>query len=208
MAKEDSVNWSDLKKVLQDAEKNELIDLIRDLYKRSADDRRFITARYMGVVNGDLKEQMLEKYQKIIVNEFFPERGEGKLRYSVAKKAISDYSKASGDPKGTLDLMFTYVENGVKYTNTYGDIDKQFYLNIYGMLSKICDFLWEKRELYPLFRKRLFKVCQDSCNIGWGFREMVSDTVINFKLNLECESMEFGEFGESEKSGETLESGK
>ncbi len=34
MAKEDSVNWSDLKKVLQDAEKNELIDLIRDLYKR------------------------------------------------------------------------------------------------------------------------------------------------------------------------------
>ncbi len=111
----------------------------------------------------DLKGQMLEKYQKIIVNEFFPERGEGKLRYSVAKKAISDYSKASGDPKGTLDLMFTYVENGVKYTNTYGDIDKQFYLNIYGMLSKDLRLSnWEKKELYPLFRKRLFKVCQDS----------------------------------------------
>jgi hypothetical protein len=55
------------------------------------------------------------------------------------------------------------------------------------MLSKICDFFWEKKELYPLFRKRLFKVCQDSRNIGWGFREMVSDTVINFKLNFEGE---------------------
>lgn len=187
MEKEDSVKWSDLKKILQDTEKNELVDLIRDLYKRSTDDRRFITARYMDTISGDLKGQMLEKYRKIIVNEFFPDRGEEKLRYSVAKKAISDYSKASGDPEGTLDLMFTYVENGVKYTNTYGDIDKQFYLNIYGMLSKICDFFWEKKELYPLFRKRLFKVCQDSRNIGWGFREMVSDTVINFKLNFEGE---------------------
>ena len=124
MAKEDSVKWSDLKKIIQDTDKNELVDLIRDLYKRSADDRRFINSRYMGAMSGGLKWKMPEKYREIIVNECFPERGEEKLRYSVAKKAISDYSKASGDPKGTLDLMFTYVENGVKYTNTYGDIDK------------------------------------------------------------------------------------
>jgi hypothetical protein len=187
MAKENSVNWSDLKKILQDIDKKELIDLIRDLYKRSADDRRFITARYMDVMSGDLKGQMLEKYRKIIVNEFFPERGEEKLRYSLAKKAISDYSKASGDPEGTLDLMFTYVENGVEYTNTYGDVDEQFYDSIYGMLSRICDLLWDKKELYPLFRERLFKVCHNSRNIGWGFGDMVSDTVINFKLNLEGE---------------------
>lgn len=205
MAKEDSANWPDLKKILDETDKRELITLIRDLYKRSADDRRFITARYMDAMSGDLKRQMLEKYRKIIVNEFFPERGEEKLRYSVAKKAISDYSKASRDPKGTLDLMFTYVENGIKYTNTYGDIDKQFYLNIYGMLSKICDFLWEKKELYPLFRKRVFKICRDSRNIGWGFREMVSDTVINLKANIEDDGKEFGEL---EESGETKESGK
>jgi hypothetical protein len=176
-----------LKKILLDADKNELIDLIRDLYKRSADDRRFITARHMDALSGDLKGQMLEKYREIIVNEFFPERGEEKLRYSVAKKAISDYSKASGNPEGTLDLMFTYVENGVKYTNYYGDVNEQFYDSIYGMLSRICDFLWKKQELYPLFRERLFKVCKDSCKIGWGFGDMVSDTVINLKFNLEGE---------------------
>jgi hypothetical protein len=185
MAKEGSVNWSDLKKILQDIDKKELLDLIRDLYKRSADDRRFITARYMDMVSGDLKGQMLEKYRKIIVNEFFPERGEEKLRYSVAKKAISDYSKASGDMEGTLDLMFTYVENGVKYTKYYGDVNEKFYDSIYGVLSRICDVLWKKQEHYPLFRKRLFKVCEDSCKIGWGFGDMVYDTVINLKLNIE-----------------------
>jgi len=176
-----------MKKILQDTDKKELIDLIRDLYKRSADDRRFITARYMDAIDGDLKDKMLEKYREIIVNEFFPERGEEKLRYSVAKKAITDYSKASGDPEGTLDLMLTYVENGVEYTNTYGDINGQFYRNIYGMLSKVCDLLWDKKELYPLFRKRLFKVCQDSRNIGWGFGDIVYDTIIDFKLRFEGE---------------------
>ena len=205
MAKEDSVNWPDLKKILEGIDKKELIDLIRDLYKRSADDRRFITARYMDALSGDLKGQMLEKYREIIVNEFFPERGEEKLRYSVAKKAISDYSKASGDPEGTLDLMFTYVENGVKYTRFYGDVNEKFYDSIYGMLSRVCDFLWKKQELYPLFRERLFKICMDSHKIGWGFGDMVSDTVINLKFNIEDEGMEFGE---SEESGETWESGK
>jgi hypothetical protein len=185
MAKEDSANWPDLKKILEETDKKELITLIRDLYKRSADDRRFITARYMDSLSEDLKRQMLEKYKEIIVNEFFPERGEEKLRYSVAKKAISDYSKASGNPEGMLDLMFTYVENGVKYTIFYGDVNEQFYDSIYGMLSRICDFLWKKQEFYPLFRERLLKVCKDSRNIGWGFGDMVSDTVINFKLNLE-----------------------
>ena len=146
MAKEDSVKWSEMKKVLQDTDKKELIDLIRDLYKRSADDRRFITARYMDAIGGDLKGQMLEKYREIIVNEFFPKRGDEKLRYSVAKKAITDYSKASEDPEGTLDLMFTYVENGVKYTNVYGEVSERFYDSIYGMLAEVCGFLWEKKS--------------------------------------------------------------
>jgi hypothetical protein len=36
MVKEDSVNWPDLKKILEKTDKKELITLIRDLYKRSA----------------------------------------------------------------------------------------------------------------------------------------------------------------------------
>lgn len=112
MAKKDSVKWSDLKKILQDTDKNELVDLIRDLYKRSTDDRRFITAndrrfitaRYMDAISGDLKGQMLEKYRKIIVNEFFPDRGEEKLRYSVAKKLSVITRKLPGTRKGRWTL--------------------------------------------------------------------------------------------------------
>jgi hypothetical protein len=105
---------------------------------------------------------MLEKYLEIIVNEFFPERGEEKLRYSVAKKAISDYSKASGNPEETLDLIFTYVENGVKYTKFYGDVNEQFYDSIYGMLSRACDMLWKKQAVTCFGKNKSFIRCSGS----------------------------------------------
>lgn len=34
--------------------------------------------------------EILEKYKAIVQNEFFPPSGFGKLRLSIAKKAISD----------------------------------------------------------------------------------------------------------------------
>ena len=67
---------------------------------------------------------MLEKYRSKIVDQFFPARGEGKLKLGEARKAIRDYRKATGDIPGTAELLMTYVENGTKFTHDYGDIDE------------------------------------------------------------------------------------
>ena len=40
-----------------------------------------------------------------------------------------------------MELMLTYVENGVKFTNEYGDIDEKFYDKIGEMLEKFCILL-------------------------------------------------------------------
>jgi len=37
------------------------------------------------------------------------------MRISAAERAINDYSNASGDFVGTLDLMLTFVEEGVQF---------------------------------------------------------------------------------------------
>jgi hypothetical protein len=66
MAKEDSVNWSDLKKLLKGADQEELINLLHDLYKHSVDNRRYITARY---VKGD-ESRILEAYRKKVITAF------------------------------------------------------------------------------------------------------------------------------------------
>jgi hypothetical protein len=43
--------------------------------------------------------QVLEKYKAIIKKEFFPARGFGEARLSVARKAVMDYKKLSNSPK-------------------------------------------------------------------------------------------------------------
>jgi hypothetical protein len=45
------------------------------------------------------------------------------------KKAVSDFERVSKEPKNFADLMISYVEFGVDFTNDYGDIDEQFYNN-------------------------------------------------------------------------------
>ena len=168
MAKEDSVNWSDLKKILQDTDKKELVDLIRDLYKRSADDRRFITARYAKVEGGS---EILEAYRKKIINVYYHPRGAASQpRYSVAKKAINDYSEASGDIKGTMDLALTLVENVMKYIHEFSGIDEASRVGGSDMMEKFCELIRteEGQKFYPYFRERLQKLYRDSEDSPYG----------------------------------------
>ncbi len=172
MEEDSELKWSDLKKSLQKTGKKELIEIIRDLYRYSEDNRRYLLARF---IEREKSPVVLEEYRKIIKNEFFPEKGYGELRYSVAEKAIRDYSEASGDFAGKIELMLTYVENGVEYTNEYGDIDEEFYDKISEMLEQFCALLKmpEGQLLYPFFRERLLKVRDDSEEIAWGFGDLV-----------------------------------
>ena len=174
MVKENSTKWTEVEEILQKAEKKELIDLIRELYDHSVGDRMLINSKYLG--DGLKKERgkVLEKYRKIIKEEFLPENA-GKMRISVAERAINDYSNASGDFVGTLDLMLTYVEEGVQFARIFGVISDEFYDSIEGMLDRLCELLKteEGQRYYPLFRERLLKACRDSDNIGWGFEEAI-----------------------------------
>lgn len=98
------------------------------------------------------------------------------LRYSVAEKAIDSYLKASGDFKGKMELMLFYVENGVEFTNEYGDIDDEFYDKVTDMLEKFCNLLKtsEGNSLYPWFEKRLFEIRKKAKGVGWGFEDDVN----------------------------------
>ena len=172
MKKGSDLKWSDLKKSLQKADERELINIIRDLYRYSEDNRRYLLAR---CIDREEAAGVMEEYREIIKNEFFPKKGYGELRYSVAEKAISDYSEASGDFAGKMELMLTYVENGVKYTKEYGDIDEEFYDKIYEMLEQFRALLKtpEGKPLYTGFKQRLLKVRDDSEEIAWGFGDAV-----------------------------------
>lgn len=163
---------SALKKELKEFDQKELIQLIAELYKISDDVKHYVSNRFMG------EEAILALYEttkKKIHNEFFPERGLGKLRLKEAKNAISSFKKLAGDHEKTVDLMLYYVELGTEYTLMYGDINATFYDSMISMYGKVTDACNEDEGLYRAFRDRLYAVVEATEDIGWGYHECLCD---------------------------------
>lgn len=173
--KKKSGGWSAARQHLATWDKPALLALVKDLYDAAAGNRDFIQARCQAEDGGG---EVLEAYRGKIVEQFFPKRGEAKLKLGEARKAIRDYKKATGNLPGTAELLMTYVENGVKFTNEYGDIDERFYSSVESALDELAALLrGEARELFPQFRERLAKIEQETDGIGWGFHDFIADVV-------------------------------
>ena len=183
MAEEATLKWSELKKLFQEADQKELINLLHDLYKNSVENRRYVTARYAKVEGGS---EILEAYRKKVLNVYYPPRGAAsRPRYSVAKKAVNDYSEASGDIKGTMDLVLTLVENVMKYRHEFSGIDEASYVGGADMMAKFSELIRteEGQKFYLYFRERLQKLYQDSKNGPYGIANIeycISDLEYDF----------------------------
>jgi hypothetical protein len=167
--------WSAVRQHLATWSQHALLALVKDLYDTDTENRDFIQARCQAEAGGG---EVLEKYRRKIVEQFFPTRGEGKLKLGEARKAIRDYRKATGNLSGTAELLITYVESGANFTHEYGDIDERFYSSVESALDELAALLrGEAREIYPKFRDRLASVEQMTDGIGWGFHDFVADIV-------------------------------
>ncbi len=164
------LNLNQLKKYLKDCPKEELLSDISELIKRFPQVKDY----YQLKLNPQSESEISTKYKKIIEDEFFPSRGYGRARLSVAKKAISEYKKVCIAEKGLIDMMLFYVEQGVKFTNAYGDIDESFYYSIEGMYEKAISGIM-KTGLEETYEERCRKIVEDTSNIGWGFHDNLSD---------------------------------
>ncbi|MEO8008924.1 MAG: hypothetical protein ABI728_10470, partial [Betaproteobacteria bacterium] len=97
--------WSAVRPHLATWEKPALLALVKDLYDAATLNRDVVEARCKAEENGG---EVLEKYRRKIVEQFFPARGEGKLKLGEARKAIRDYRKATRNVSGTVELLMTY----------------------------------------------------------------------------------------------------
>jgi hypothetical protein len=96
------IKITDLKKQLKNYEQKELIELIVELFKSNKEVQNFLSSKFLGE---DVIEDLFQKALKKIKNEFFPDRGDPKLRLAEAKKAINEFKKATKDEKLTVELM-------------------------------------------------------------------------------------------------------
>ena len=70
--------------------------------------------------------------------------------------------------------MLFYVEQGVKFTLAYGDIDEAFYLSMEGMYEQALSTM-KKLDLENTFEERSRKIVTDTSRIGWGFHHTLHE---------------------------------
>ncbi|MDO4339391.1 MAG: DUF6155 family protein [Eubacteriales bacterium] len=164
------MSMAELKKELKQMSQDQMIDLVTRLYKSSKEACDLINGEFAGDA---YLEQMLEESKAKVRKEFFPTRGMGRLSLSAAKSAISAFKKVCGNPKYVLDLQLYYVECGVEFTNTYGDITEAFYDSMDSMYSTVVRTLnkLDDIHLFELFKDRLIAVIDETGGCGWGFNE-------------------------------------
>ena len=169
-----NITVSQLKKAFSEKSEKELVEEIINLFKKLPQVKEYYTVAF----SAEGEELVLGKYKEIITNEFFPKRGYGKARLSVAKKAIRDFTKLSGKPPLTIDVMLHYVEQGVMFTDQYGDIDEPFYDSMKKMFEAALK-LAEQNNVLSLFQETCEGIVSNACE-GWGFKDGLADTFYEF----------------------------
>lgn len=163
-----------LKQYLQQKSQVELVAEIAELFSKFKAVKDYYQAHLSSA--GGMDTALVAKYKAIILKEFFPTRGSGYNlpRLSVARKAVSDYKKVSDSPQALADLMLFYVETGVRFTNSYGDIDEPFYNSMESMYERAVQLIL-KSELQDEFDERCKQIVYNTSGLGWGFHDSLSD---------------------------------
>jgi lipopolysaccharide biosynthesis protein len=177
MAEPKKETWSDIKNVLAEQEKKELIRLIGDLYRLNTANKTFLHTRY------PTGEVSLEPYKKIIsdaLNPPFP-GGRRKVNFSAGKRAISAYYKATNDTVGKIKLMVHYVEMGTTFTVRYGDMWESFYVSLERMFEMITEELdSQPDDCVDHFLPELERIVDMASNMGWGYYDDLTITLYDF----------------------------
>jgi hypothetical protein len=62
-----------------------------------------------------------------------------------------------------------FLEQGVAFTNSFGDIDASFYNSMVSMYEKDTGACAREEDYYRALADRLLEVVTDTEDIGWGF---------------------------------------
>jgi hypothetical protein len=160
-------SWSDVKDKLADFDRPGLIGLVQDLYVASKDNQAFIHARL------NLGEDVLKPYKETIDRWLWPDVFKNQdTSVAKAKKAITDYKKASGTADGLAELMVFYCERASGFSCDVG-LDDEAYLSalvrMFEQALKAVATLSKTQR--PALCTRLQMVRDRSHDIGYGVGE-------------------------------------
>lgn len=160
---------TEVKKYIKSLERSSLEELVLDLYSARKEAKDYL--EYVIKPNDEVK---LKEYRQIIKNEFFPNRGEAKLRFAVCRKAVREYKSLDPAPEFLADLMLYVPECACKFTDMYGDLWMQYYDSTVNNFEAALKYIYG-HGLISVFKEKIDKIMTYSQSKGWGFTDEMND---------------------------------
>jgi hypothetical protein len=174
-----SPSWTDVKAALAGFGHAGLLALVHDLYAASKDNQAFLHARF--ALGGDV----LKPYKATLDRWLWPDVFKNQdTSVAKAKKAISDYKKAIGQPEGLAELMVFYCERAAGFSNDLGLQDEGYFdalVRMFDQALKAIAVLPENRK--PEMLARLDAVRRISHNFGYGVGDDMDDLLAEFGID-------------------------
>src|SRR5690606_6671570 len=151
--------------------KEQLVEQILDLYGKN----KSVKAFYDFYLNPQNEKELLEKCKKEIRKEFNVERPErAGLKFSVAKRSISELKNLQTSPEIIADAMLYLAECACEFTHEYGDMDEGFYNAAYNNFKSALKFI-QQNGVLEQFKNREEMCVKWSSPCGYGFADDIGD---------------------------------
>ena len=174
MATRKAPSWRDVKDKLADFDRAGLIGLVQDLYAASKETRAFLHSRF------GLGDDVLKPYKATIDRWLWPDVFKNQdISVAKAKKAIADYKKAVGQPRGLAELMVFFCERAAGFSSDVGLQDEGYFDALARMFAQaltVIGTLPEDRR--PELRGRLDAVRRLGHNLGYGVGDDMDDLLV------------------------------
>jgi hypothetical protein len=165
-----------LKKELQKLTKEQLIEQILDLYDKNKAVKEF----YNFYLNPKNEKELAEKYKKQIRKEFNVENPmRSTEKFSVAKRAITDFKGLQPSPEALADVMLYLPESACELTYCYGDFSEQFYDSAYNNYRAALEFI-AKNNLQDVFKRRAKQCVKWASRCGYGFADVIAEVYYEY----------------------------
>jgi hypothetical protein len=157
--------WGKIRAQVRTLEPDDLVSLVRDLFDLSADNKRFLRARFLGSASS------IEDYRLRIAQAVFPDPlGNRPVRIAEAEQLIRHFRQSTSDPVGTVDLLLTFVEEGTEQAADLGYGDERYFAALLRAVDSIIDaFPTLPKPMQTVFWTRLHEAQQRGTHIGWGY---------------------------------------
>ena len=162
---------SQVKKLLSSMSKEEVINVVMELY-----DARKEARDYLDYYANPDETNELEKFKKIVLKEFDDDISRNpQCRFSVCRKALSDFKKLTPSSDTLAEAMVFYMERVYEFSFCAGDLWEQYYDSAISNFQSTLKFLI-KNNLLESMMPRIVQIMAWSWPCGYGFHDETGDS--------------------------------